>query len=65
SYNSLKLLFGCTDCIYKKSNMGYFLIDIIIEIIHSIFKNQIEDENKLKIEFDKLTDIINNILNDM
>lgn len=65
SYDSLKLLFGCTDCIYKKSNMGYFLIDIIIEIIHSIFKNQIEDENKLKIEFDKLTDIINNILNDM
>lgn len=68
SYDSLKVLFEYIDCISKKSNIDNlrkYLIDIVIKIIYSIFNNQIEDDNKFEIEFDKLINIINNILKDM
>ncbi|MEI0564391.1 hypothetical protein [Brachyspira pulli] len=68
SYDSLKLLFDYIDCISKKSNienLKRYLIDIVFKIIYSILKNKIEDQNKLKIELNKLINIINNILKDM
>ena len=68
SYDSLKVLFEYIDCISKKSNIDNlrkYLIDIVIKIIYSIFNNQIEDGSKFEIEFDKLINIINNILEDM
>ncbi len=67
-YDSLKVLFEYIDCISKKSNIDNlrkYLIDIVIKIIYSIFNNQIEDDSKFEIEFDKLINIINNILEDM
>ena len=69
SYDSLKVLFEYIYSISKKNNINNnveeHLINIVVEIISLTFNNQIKDQNEFQAEYDKLTDIVNNIIKDI
>lgn len=68
SYDSLKVLFEYIYTISKKNNINNIeqhLINIVVEIIRLIFNSQIKDQNEFQAEFDKLIDIVSNIIKDI